>query len=86
MAGPLGGLELVHYLFLPGGWKPVTGEFSRSDCVTQYLLYSICLELDYYLVTDYFRGQEIQFGRLRNIRKYSTNSIQVSQSPRSFNV
>lgn len=26
MAGPLGGLELVHYLLLPGGGKSVTGE------------------------------------------------------------
>lgn len=25
MAGPLGGLELIHYLLLSGGWKPVTG-------------------------------------------------------------
>lgn len=25
MAGPLGGLELVYYLLLSGGWKPVTG-------------------------------------------------------------
>lgn len=25
VAGPLGGLELIHYLLLSGGWKPVTG-------------------------------------------------------------
>lgn len=25
MAGPLGGLELLHHLFLPGGRKPVSG-------------------------------------------------------------
>lgn len=26
MAGPLGGLELIHHLLLSGGWKPVTGK------------------------------------------------------------
>lgn len=25
MVGPLGGLELIYYLLLSGGWKPVTG-------------------------------------------------------------
>lgn len=26
MAGPLGRVELVHHLLLPGGWKPVSGK------------------------------------------------------------
>ncbi len=36
MAGPLGGLELIHYLFLPGGWKPVTGKFDVLTLVAVF--------------------------------------------------
>lgn len=35
MAGPLGGLELLHHMFLPGSWKPVSGKlYCCNQCST----------------------------------------------------
>lgn len=38
MAGRLGGMELLHYLFLPGGWKPLSGKlcFVCDPCSDLY--------------------------------------------------
>lgn len=38
MAGPLGGLELIHYLLLFGGWQPVTGSLYFYIGCTHYLM------------------------------------------------
>lgn len=48
MAGPLGGLELIYYLLLSGGWKPVTGIQYCYICCTLKLMCTytlVCLSV-----------------------------------------
>lgn len=38
MAGPLGGMEFIHHLLLPGGWKPDSSKCSRAIPLTPFEL------------------------------------------------